>query len=322
MVDGLPFVFSPGLVDVSTSMKGAKEPCRVSKSYLDPGDPGSQPDRLIAEVPAEQYAALHVLAFSRKLEGAVPRMTVRIGLMGGGRGLLENVRFNVPNLTDGGASEAQVVSRIPVKLADKSEGWLYHMRIPLPQTGNLRELADGDKARPFTLEFTRDVNVHTTVPEPYELAEVPAGQPSAAVIAAATMELSPVTVVTGTEESGNIFYETQKAAFQAKLHNRATRELSGRIALRCAGPGTAEEMSPQRGEWTVTADYRLAPGEKKVLTLDATPPSRLRGWYSCEIETDANGVLVQKRSTSFAILAPDTRKAKADSPFGVWCFFK
>lgn len=313
-VDSVPFDVAAKGLDVSASMAGIKEAIRAKYAYQDQNST-KLPGRLVARLPPDQYAAVHVLAFSRKLPGAVPRMTVRIGMFGSCTAILEDMRVDVPDiLGEGGAP--YVVSRVPVKLADGKEGSLYHLRIPFARTGNLWEMR-----RSLSLEFTRDMNAHVNLPDPNEFSELPMGYPSSVVVLGATMERSPVTISYTTAESGNVFYEDQKPVFNVKVTNRSSQPVKGQVQARCAGPGTAEEFGLDRKAWTVSADYAAKTGETVSVSLDVTPPSRQRGWYECTVAAAVDGRDVQTRDTTFAILAPDTRKAFDESPFGVWEFW-
>jgi hypothetical protein len=318
-IDGVPFHFGKGGLDVSTSMKELREPFRLKSAYL--LDTTTKLNgRHVACVPAEEYSALHVVAFSRELPGGVPRMTARLGLFGGGSALLEDTRMEVPALR--AAQPTPAAPAVAVTLADGTRGYLHRISVPLHRMGNLWDMrSTPETRRAFDLEFTRDVRTRVNIPDPNEFGQVPAGPPSAVVVLAATLERSPVEVSAASDQPGNIFNEPQKPLFRAQLLNRAARETSGRVSARCAGPGTAEETD-RRDEWTVSAPYSLKPGEKIEIALDVTPPSGRRGWYSCTLTAEEGGRALQQRETSFALLAPDTRKAQADSPFGVWCFWR
>lgn len=314
-VDDVPFDLAEKGLDVSVSMTGIKEGIRAKYVYQDQNSV-KLPNRLVTQIPADQYAAVHVLAFARKLSNAVSRVTVRIGMFGSCTAILEDMRVDVPDLQTPGDAPS-VVSRIPVKLADGKEGSLYHLRIPFAKTANLWEMTRRD----LSLEFTRDMNAHVNLPDPNEFSELPMGYPSSVVILAATMERSPILVSYTTDESGNVFYDTEKAVFNVKVVNRSAQSVKGEVQARCAGPGTADEFGLDRKAWVVSAGYTVKSGETASVALDVTPPSKKRGWFECVIAVDADGKPAQARNTTFAILAPDTRKAFDESPFGVWEFW-
>jgi hypothetical protein len=307
VIDGIPFFLSGEGVDVAASTTGLSEPIRSKWAMW--GVVMGPKGRLGTEIPADQYGSLHLLAFSRALKGAVPRMTVRVGWS-----IMENTRVDVPDIL-GKAKGDQVVSALPVDLADGRKGMLHHLRVPLAVTGNLWEMRSRGK---LDLEFARDVNVHVNHPDPNEFGEMPAGLPSSVVVLAAALELSPVEVSYSIEEPVPIFHDTQKVAWKVRVADRTGRGVRGKVAARCAGPGSAEEGRADRREWAVSAAYSLDPNESEEVVLDLTPPSGKRGWYSCAVEAWAGKQLAQARETSFAFIAPDTRQAREDSPFGTW----
>ena len=301
-LDGIPFLLGTNGVDAAASCAGLREPFREP--------PGDRP-RLV--VPADQYCALHVLAFSRRLPGTVPRMTVRVG-----GDVLSNVSVAVPDLQDA-AGGAGARSSLPVKLADGSQGYLHHLRVPLDVSGNYWEMSRG-KSKTMNLEFTRDVVVHISHPEPAFFHEMPAGEPSSVVVVAATLERSPVEAAYWTDSPVAIFEEAQQALWRVSVSNRFDQPVSGEVRLRCAGPGTGEQALAGRAEWVVSAPFALKPAERRELALDVKPKSGARGWYGGVFEVWVGGERAQVRDTSFAILAPEARQAGDASPFGVFVY--
>ena len=309
---GVDFTLGTNFMDVSISMSGLKEIARV-KSYLD-GKWANSSNRLVMKIPSDQYQALYLLAFSRQKGDAVPRMTVRIGVFGGMSGVLHDEVVQVPGLE--GKSEApNVVAQLPVALAKGGQGLLSVIRVPLDGSGNMREgIRD--------LEFTRDMRPRVNLPDPNEFGEMPLGHPSGVVVLGAVLEKSPLVMTHDSTEAGNVFNEPQKPVFQVTLSNRTDRVVEGVVAADCEGPGTVEESIPGRVAWAVTEKASLKPGEVRTLTLNVQPPPKLRGWYACSLSVKTAGTALQRRDTTFAVLAPDTRKAFDESPFGVWEFWR
>jgi hypothetical protein len=309
---GVVFYIPEGhAVDIGTSMTGLADPFRKKSKFYMSSSTKTQ-GRTVLDIAGDQYSALHLLAFSAGRSDHVGRMTVRVGHYGGASAILEDVVVEAPGFS-GGKTNAMVVGEIPVKLADGRVGTLSHLRVPMSQTGNVKEFGR------FDLEFTRDMNTHLIPPDPNEFGKAPLGMPSDVVILGATMEPSPITMTYETAEAGNVFQETQKAEFTLTLVNRSAQPQSVRAFARSEGPGTGEELGVERRAWTVETKIQLRPSETKKLTLDASPGKR--GWFTCQIGVEAAGRLVQRRDTTFAVLAPDTRKAMKDSPFGIWEFW-
>jgi hypothetical protein len=305
--DGVPFCCvgraDANALDVSSSPR---------RSHIRSRRESKQPySGLACEVPGDAYSALHLLAFSSTRQGTAPRLAARLGYQGGGADIWVEKVVAVPYLSGGAGNRGEaeeIVSRIPLRLADGTLGHLYHVRVPLAASADLRGLD------PLGVELTRDISV-----PPDSVATQVVDPPSGVVVLAATLERSPLAVQYSTGQPGNIFHETQKAAFTVQLTNRCQRPLSGRVYAACAGPGTVEEGSSGRRNWTVEKPFALPPGKTEQIALDVTPGRR--GWYACTLGVEAGGRPVQVRQTTFAVLAPDTRKAVGESPFGVWCFW-
>ena len=313
-VANVSFVVGSNLLDVASSMSGLKEIARV-KTYLDGRWLGAN-GRHALRFPGDQFDALYLLAFSREWKDAVPRTTVRLGLFGGMSGVLHDEVVEVPSFKTGKSKQPGVLGSVPVALAGGGKGYLHAIRVPLDGSGNVREVQTMD------LEFTRDMNVRVVLPDPNEFGMLPLGPPSGVVILGATLSRSPVAMTHDSAEAGNVFNEPQRPVFNVTLSNRTDRAVSGKVVAACEGPGTAEERIAGRAAWEVSKDFKLAPGKTQKIALAVAPQSRLRGWFSARLSVAVEGTVVQRRDTTFAVLAPDTRKAFDESPFGVWEFWR
>ena len=310
---GVPFLFSDKgwAADVSKSMSGLKEPIRVKYTYLHQNGTNAN-GRIVLPVPGDQYSALHLVAFSGGRDGHVPRMTVSIGYFGSSSGILHHQVVAAPEVGEKSKTPFLEAS-IPVKQKDGKKGYLHYLRVPMSQSGNVREFGS------LSIEFTRDISVHLPVPDPFEFGNLPAGKPSDVYVLAATLENSPILLTHSSGKPGNVFSEREKAVFNCRITNREKEKQSARVFAECSGPGTGEQHGIDLKAWTEDKKVKLGPGETKEVLLDVTP--KKRGWYSCSIGIELKGRILQQRDTSFAVLAPDTRKAKEDSPFGVWAFW-
>jgi hypothetical protein len=310
-VDGVPFLVGERPVDVQYAQKGADFSRRLK--FFTVSQPG--PGRPVGFAAGRSYTWLHVLAYSREMPGTVPRMTLSYGDGVSWAGLMEEEVVDVPDFGKGGESP-YVVSRVPVKVAGGKKGWLYHLRIPVARSANYW-------FRPNTsFEFSRAKQDLHNLPDPNEFARVPVGLPSSVVVVSATAEQAPVEFSYVLTEPGNVFHETSPVVLKISLTNRLAGRFEGRVVARSAGPGTGEELNVQRSEWSVEQKVALEKGQARELAITVMPNDRKkRGWFSLEIAVEAGGVPVQVYRTTYAVLAPDTRKAMADSPFGVWEFW-
>ena len=313
VVDGVPFCFADSrncqAIDVLKLEQGARKG-KVTKAQRKEDPPRTYADLgYCLEVPGDQYSAVHLIAFSVRRPETAPRLDVRVGFRGFAPRTADewvDQAVDVPYL--GEAPSAKVVSSIPVKLADGSQGYLHHVRAAMPQTGQLREFA------PLVVKFTRRVE---SLPDEFMKRFV---EPeSAAVILAVTMERSPLEMSASADQLGNLFSEGRRAVFNLKLTNRSGQKVAAQAYAKSGGPGLPKEHNPCFTRWTVEQEVVLDPGQSRSVPLDVTP--KARGWYACSLGVESDGRLQQERNTTFAYLAPDTRKAGEDSPFGIWCYW-
>lgn len=311
--DGVPFLVGERPVDVQHAQRGADFSRRLKLYTWMPASPA----RPVGEAVGPSYTWLHVLAYSRPIPGTVPRMTVSYGDCVNLAGLMDETTVDVPDFAAAEAAGAHVVSRVPVQVAGGGTGWLHHLRIPVASSANYW-------FRPHTsFEFSRAKEDIHNQPDPNEFNRMPVGLPSSVVVVAATAERAPVEFAPVLGEPGNVFHETAPAVVTVSLGNRLDGRFAGRIRARSAGPGTPEERNVERSEWTVEQTVSLAPGETRKFPIEVMPEARRRrGWFTLEIAVEReDGLPVQVYRTTYAILAPDTRKALADSPFGTWEFW-
>ncbi len=311
-VGGVPFVIGGKPVDVRLAMAGSDFSGRLKHGYL-PFPPSAH--RPVGTVPGNSYEALHILAYSRQIPNHAPRMTVSYGNCVSFAGPMEEEVVPVPDIMTGGES-SYVQSRIPVKLSDGKAGWLYHLRIPVARS------ASAWFAKNTQFEFMRDKQDLHNLPDPNEFGRLPVGLPSSVVVVSATAERAPVEFAYVLGAPGNVFHETQEPVLTVSLANRLDGEFKGRLYARSEGPGTPEEFGIQRSEWTVEKTITLKKGERLEFPIKVMPSDRKkRGWFKVEIGLERDGKPVQVYHTTYAVLAPDTRKAMADSPFGIWEFW-
>src|SRR5262249_1396124 len=85
-VDGVPFFFSHGAgqaMDVSASLRGVADPFKNKANFFQESTVNAN-GRVVLAAPGDQYAALHLIAFSAGRADQVPRGTGRAGARSGG----------------------------------------------------------------------------------------------------------------------------------------------------------------------------------------------------------------------------------------------
>ena len=115
----------------------------------------------------------------------------------------------------------------------------------------------------------------------------------------------------GSKESGNIFVQPQQPAFQAYLQNITGTARRLRLAA---------EVTDYYGRvQQILVETTLAAHADKALEIPL--PQERRGWFDITFRLLEGERQLLDRSTTFALLPPDTRRASyRDSPFGIWYF--
>jgi len=141
----------------------------------------------------------------------------------------------------------------------------------------------------------------------------PAGPPSGVRIHEITFETAPVALRVTSSAVGHVFQGTKTPRFFVHLESQRSVPGTVRVAVEVAEPYGKKLKS--------TVRVRLAPWETRTKTFDL--PQRMYGRFGLTVTvSQEDGSRPLKRSTTFALLPRDTRKATSDSPFGIWCFFE
>ncbi|MCX7012525.1 MAG: hypothetical protein NTW86_08185 [Candidatus Sumerlaeota bacterium] len=304
-VDGVPFLLPQG-PDNQLSLRQAQwiEWDQDSSAYVENYDGGApifaDPRMTMLRIPAADYVAAHVLAVAEDDPGQTSRLTLRAGSYEYSKGSVVQYDFTaaVPRRAD-------LARAGGVRIAPASAGPLAHVRAAMPRAfaQDLRGLMD--------VELTKEVRLAVRSPDPCRYRYRPLGLPSGVRIAAVTFEKSPLQMKVASPESGNVFVQPEKPKFDVNLQNITDREQPYSLkaaATRLDGTAAKAEV---RGT--------VAPGatETASLQIDATK----RGYYDLAVTlSDGGNTALLTRQTSFALLPPDTRRRRGESPFGTWDF--
>jgi hypothetical protein len=193
-------------------------------------------------------------------------------------------------------------------------GNLYVVRVPFARA----VAQDYRQFRTLWLEFTKDLRTAVNLPDPNRYCTRPAGIPSGVRIHAVTLERAPLQMDLTGAEPGNVFNEPQTPTFNLKLVNVLSDHY---IPYDIETVATADDGTVVRqvlreafrtGAWVY--GYPITRQAVRV-------PVPKRGQYRLKLTVLARGTdVVSTRETTFALLAPDTRKHRDESPFGCWDF--
>ena len=251
-------------------------------------------------IPSADYVAAHLLAVADNDPARTSTLTLRAGSYRSttvglytNAGLVDHYDYSaaVPRKADLAAAQGVGVVRT-------SAGPLAHVRVPMS-----RSIAQ-DLGPAMDVELTKDVRVlgsHT----------LPLGLPSGVRIAAITFEKSPLQMKVASSEPGHAFVQPQKPTFQVQLTNITAREQPFTLsAVATHLNGTAAHAK---------AAGKVAAGATENVSMEIAVPQR--GYYDLAVTlSDGQDRSLVTRKTSLALLPPDTRKHRSNSPFGTWQF--
>ncbi len=327
-VHGVPFQVGDAgdEVDVGVSrwLSEAKGPEEYTDNYYTRSAFDSRPEDILLAVPADDYSYAHLLCVVDPDPAKTPVITLRLTRYlkdyydSGGRGdgiadttlRLAKVAGRWP---EGCREVGTTVVRTP---AGERSLPLLHVALPL-RAGHIQDILEekgqyiGRGTGYLELELTKEMHLVETANHG-AYSTKPLGKPSGVQVYALTLERAPVRVRLRSPQVGNVFYRAEGPALHLEMANDGAAPFQGKLSWRITdyyGASTAG-----------TRAVSVPPGEKP-----ATVPVDLRqprdGWFQAELALrDAAGRLVWECPTSFAILPPDTRRAGAESPYGIWWF--
>ncbi|MCM8814416.1 MAG: hypothetical protein NC931_00300 [Candidatus Omnitrophica bacterium] len=304
IVSGIPFQLDnkQGLNNVFLKDAGWKDWNTDPSSYYAAYD--SLPvetdiSRVMIHIPFDYYSAVYIIGYCENNPDFTDILTLRIGKFSGGHGQTRYFDFSaqVPRETE----TRRNVARIKTE-----SGAVFLVRIPLDNA----IWQDFENQTVLDVDITKEIRLAIRRPDPCRYQTRPLGLPSGIHIYAITFERAPVRMWVGSDQPGHIFNEPSAPVFNVKLSK--------------IFPFKDCEIEAKATDWygNVTS---VSLSDIKVFNTGATMvPLRLdvkkKGYYDLAISVKINKRLVFTRFTSFALLAPDDRKYRNESPFGTWDF--
>jgi len=241
-------------------------------------------------VPAAPYTKAWVLFAIDPTPGKEPILTTRIGHYvenGSGANMLADTVRRLPD----NATPVGTVANVP----------LYLIEIPL-DTGKIIDLA---MSKPY-LNFEFFGKPWENFQQLDNSCKPDPNSTSSIQIFGVTLEKSPVGFELIQAQPGNIFHNDEKPVTTVVLRSFAPAR--GSLTWEIPGVGTG----------SASYDFAQAGAEQKI-EIPLTVPDV--GWYELLLTLrDEAGKSLLVHPARFAVLGPDTRKARYDSPYGVWWF--
>ena len=261
------------------------------------------PQMPVLKIPVADYIAAHVLAVADDDPALAPAFTLRMGMVppnGNIQCLQRDFAGRVPRRSEAANADADAV----VKTAGES---LCYVRVPT----TFAFAQDMDPEKPLDIEVTKEVRLARRQPDPTRYRYRPLGLPSGVRIAAITLEKSPLQMRVASDETAHAFVEPQKPTFKVSLTNITSAPQAYTLTFEAVHLGGAKVEAKRTG--------RVDPGETGEVLVPLAVPQR--GYYDLSVTlADGKQQTLLRRETSFALLPPDARKHRAQSPFGTYNF--
>ena len=273
-------------------------------SYYSDYDKGpampNDPRRPIFKIPVADYSAVYLLAATDTDRELSDIVSFRIGAMDGARRVtLHDFSAKIPRF------DQEKVPGISTKLATPV-GNVFLVRVPLGKA----IAQDFQDEWALDVEVTKELNLAVRAPDPCRFNVRPIGVPSGVHIFGMTFMRSPVQMEVTSSESGHVFVEPQEGKFQITL--RGVARVNGRLSLEAmATDWNGATRTVKTEDFTCGAGVTV----RREVTLPCS-----RGWHSLRVRLLNGRTELLHRDTTFAMLPPDTRKHRDESPFGTWDF--
>jgi len=285
------------------------------------------PESIVLRVPKANYIAAHVLCTVEPDTNKVPALSLRVTRFGknygdgGGRAdtCIADTTVYLP-AAGGNAPPPTGLRQVGTVASGKDKLPVYSITVPL-KMGTITDMlgenapAIGREKDFFDIELTREIRLAVQFFNLQNCRLKPLGMPSAVHVFGVTLERNPIDVQVTSKEAGHIFYAAENPSLQVSFSNR--QESPAKLAL----------------NWEVTDFYGKTSSHSQKVEVPAKgtngglaeaqiPLSQFKfGHHDAVIRvTDDAGRELWREPTSFALLPPDTRKAGAESPFGIWWF--
>ena len=259
------------------------------------------PQRSIVQIPVADYTAVWLLAATDSDPALTPVVSFRIGsIRGGDRVVYHDFSATVPR-------EAEKTGDGVKATITGEDGNLFLMRIPLGKA-----IAQNFKDQwLLDVDITKELRLAIRQPDPCRYVVRPLGLPSGVRIYGMTFERSPIQMEVTSNESGHVFNEPQTPTFNVTLRNPTARWVT------CSVVATATDYYGNITTDT-SSKVKLGPGRSSLVKVPLTLTKR--GYYDLSVGLKIGNVITLRRETAFALLPPDTRKFRDESPFGTWDF--
>ncbi|MCX7705489.1 MAG: hypothetical protein N2115_04440, partial [bacterium] len=304
IVSGIPFVIENknGLNNVFLKDVGWKDWKADPSSYYAAYDSlpvETDVSRVMVHIPFDYYSAAYVVGYCENSPEFTNVLTLRIGKFSGGHGQTKYTDFSVQ-------IPRQENVRGGMGIIKTDSGNIFLVKIPL----NNAIWQDFKHQPVIDVDITKEVKLAIRRPDPCRYQTRPLGLPSGIHIYGITFERSPLRMEVNSNEIGNVFNEPVIPVFN--------------ITLSKILPFRQCDIEARTIDWygnvTTFAYSDIKIFNSGITSIPLKLDVKKRGYFDLEITLKINKQPVFTRYTSFALLPPDDRKYRNESPFGTWDF--
>ncbi|NQU10540.1 hypothetical protein HQ590_07115, partial [bacterium] len=312
-IDGIPFLFAPDgdHLDISRSHLREANFHGYSPTYIYRyiGSSKRDPARIQVRIPNGTYDALYLVAAAEDERDTVPLVTAMFYRPGAG--FAESFEARVPFATARSAD----ATPLPVKLGNGRSANLWLVRVPL-DPARIAAFADLDI---IEIEFTKQVRLFRSYPDPISYGWHPAGLPSSVHVFAATLGTAPVGFTWTPNVFGHVWQGPARPAYTATLLNHTTNAFTGTLTVHTRSHDGTETTRVERAVNLAATPAGRSPAPVKIPVPLAT---KLYGYHDVTATLKVAG-RTWSEQRSDVVLAPDTRSARwtgKGSLFGYWSY--
>lgn len=254
----------------------------------------------VAQIPVDDYSAVYVLASCENDPAFSNILTLRIGIKDYSQQVTyHDYEFTIPRKNE--KRDDNVVKVLP-----SPTGNIFLLRLPINGAFS-QEFSDH---RALDVEITKKLRLAVAKPDAARFQYMPLGLPSGVHIYGMTFERAPLHFSMQGTQIGNVFNEPQTPSFWLRLEQLDNSRLKD-VTIKAS----AVDYYGDKIEFPSITKV-LLPTFRGTLKL----PVPRRGYYALNVTVESNGNVLLEKHTTFALLPKDTRKNRAQSPFGTWDF--
>jgi hypothetical protein len=254
----------------------------------------------VVQIPTDDYNAVYVLASCENSAAYSDVLSLRIGVKNGAvQTTYHDYEFHVPRENEKRGDNV-------VKVLSSPTGNIFLLRLPINGTF-AQEFSDH---RALDVEITKKIRLAVAMPDAARFQYRPLGLPSGVHLYGMTFERAPLRLFMQAAQTGNVFNQPQIPSFWLRLE-----QVDNSPAKNITVHASAVDYYGNKIDFPSITKV-LLPTFKTTLKL----PVPLRGYYALTVTVESNGKVLLEKKTTFALLPKDTRKYRAQSPFGTWDF--